>query len=360
MAFGSVVGSNPAFGPEFGRQAGAPVATELVTEPGTYQFAQTADATVRVNQLEEQVRALNGKIEDLNFIILQLQEQMRKMQEDIEFRFQEIEQKRGALGNRNDSVAAIRVQPQVEDNAQSQQDQGAAIGGQQEGIGNGDPPRNQGSSEAVGEQAPGVIRTIDGVEIFEGKPGQVEPGGGQVLGKMVFDANGNLVDTAIEKPLDLTQPPAAQQLDQQQAPRQQQTALVADPAKVADQAYDLGYTYVQAGDYRHAANSFREFVRDYPRHAKIAEANFWLGESLLAMRNFEDAAKVFLDTHKKYPNARLAPQTLLKLGVSLAGMNQRELACATFAEVNKKYPKASESVRTKVVSEQKAANCTAG
>ena len=315
---------------------------------------QADDAAYRVNQLEEAVRSLSGKIEDLNFTILQLQEELRKMQEDNEFRFQEMEQKRGAVGKRDDSVASVRRQSQAGDS-----------------IGQGAQQNSSASSDGgdaapiVEQQALGEVRTIDGVEIFEGKPGQPEPGGGvETLGRLVFDANGNLVDTQIEKPLDLSPQPQLQQTldqgNQEQAAPDQQTAALGDPAKAADQAYDLGYTYIQAGDYRHAANSFRQFVRDYPRHAKIAEANFWLGESLLAMRDYEGAAKVLLATHKSYPNARLAPQTLMKLGVSLVGLNQRELACATFAEVAKKYPKASESVRVKVAAEQKAANCTAG
>ena len=52
----------------------------------------------RVTTLEEQLRQLSGTIEELNFHILQMQEQMRKMQEDNEFRFQEIEGKRSDSG----------------------------------------------------------------------------------------------------------------------------------------------------------------------------------------------------------------------------------------------------------------------
>ncbi len=342
----------------------------LAKAPKAMQLAQAADAAVRINQLDEEVRSLNGKIEDLNFTILQLQEQMRKMQEDNEFRFQEIEKKRGALGKRDDSSVAARRQQG--ESVERQDEQTAAIG--QNNAQNNDGAQNNDTAQsndsalngaASADAGQSTIRTIDGVEIFDGTQGQA--GAPQPLGKLIFDANGNLVDTAIEKPVDLTKPPVRQDeqqqgggSQQQGVENQQQAALPPDPAKAADQVYDLGYTYVQAGDYRHAAKSFGEFVRDYPRHAKIAEANFWLGESLLAMKDYEGAAKVFLDAHKKYPSAKLAPQTLLKLGVSLAGMNQRELACATFAEVGKQYPKASDSVRAKVASEQKAASCTAG
>jgi TolA-binding protein len=54
-------------------------------------LAQSSDAEMQVQQLQEQVRALNGKIEDMSYQLLQMQEQLRKAQEDNEFRFQQLE-----------------------------------------------------------------------------------------------------------------------------------------------------------------------------------------------------------------------------------------------------------------------------
>ena len=45
-------------------------------------LAQTGDPVYRIGQLEEQIRGLNGRIEELGFQLLQMQEQIRKMQED--------------------------------------------------------------------------------------------------------------------------------------------------------------------------------------------------------------------------------------------------------------------------------------
>jgi tol-pal system protein YbgF len=308
-------------------------------------LAQTADATYRVNQLEGQVRQLNGKIEEMNFLLLQLQEQLRKMQEDNEYRFQEIEQRRGIK--------------QGEDAGPRKQDFAAKESAAKGDAGSGQAAPLDPIARKLEESG---VRTIDGVEIYEGKPGQQDAAGEQTLGKLVFDANGNVIDTELGKPVELA-PPNGQGAGQGGAPGVGQDGSVVaalPPADDGSQVYDLGYTYVQAGDYRLAAQSFRKFVADYPRHKKIPEARFWLGESLLAQGQNEEAARILLETHKKYPKSRLAAQTLLKLGVSLAAMNQRELACATFAEVGKKYPDASNAVRAKVVAEQKAASCKAG
>jgi TolA-binding protein len=65
-----------------------PKAAIMTNDAPPVLMAQAGDP--RVSQLEEQIRQLTGKIEELNFQILQMQEQMRKVQEDNEFRFQEL------------------------------------------------------------------------------------------------------------------------------------------------------------------------------------------------------------------------------------------------------------------------------
>jgi len=67
----------------------------------------------RVNQLEEQIRQLNGRVEELNFILLQLQEKVRKMEEDNELRFQDIEDKQGNLGG--DTNRNVASAPEAQD-----------------------------------------------------------------------------------------------------------------------------------------------------------------------------------------------------------------------------------------------------
>jgi tol-pal system protein YbgF len=343
-------------------------------------LAQSADAASRALQLEEEVRSLNGKIEDLNFQLLQLQETLRKMQEDNEFRFQELESgKQGAVQQKkSDAPADVTLEaeaPAVEPAPgklqPSEQDAGAQSS---DGIENSDV--------AGVENAPGKPpRIIDGVEVYEEPgvaPGGVEPVPGlepRNLGTLRFDENGNVIDAAPGDPVDLSSPAGDLPVQSSELPPPPaadqggealpgvETLPSAGSASLEypqdpDQLYDLGYGYVQAGNYKLAEGAFREFTERYENNARLPEARFWLGESVFEQRRYEDAAKIFLDTHKKYPQSPLGPQNLLKLGVSLAGMNQRELACATLAEVPNKYPDLSNAVRAKVAAEQKAASCT--
>ncbi len=367
--------------------AGLMVSPQLSAKSGMLMLAQTDPG--QALQLQEQVRDLNGRVEELTFQLLQLQEQLRKMQEDNEFRFQELEGgKRGALPK--DDGTAVAQQPteqQPVDEAPVDQDLADQTAGEIQ------PGKLQPSEQDAGAQRsdgntivelPSLEpqqprRTIDGVEIYDGPPIQPDPAllQPQTLGTLRFDQNGNVIEAAPGAPVDLSAPvqgsalPLPEGGQVQIDPTTGQTMpppsngpvesgpvasleLPSDPS----QLYDVGYGYVQAGNYKQAENAFREFATAHPDNPKMGEASFWLGESVFAQGRYEESAKIFLDGHKKYPKSRMGPQNLLKLGVSLAGMNQRELACATFAEVPKKYPTLSNAVRAKVAAEQKAANCS--
>lgn len=317
-------------------------------------LAQAGSAAYQVQQLEEEVRQLNGRIEELNFQLLQMQEQMRKMQEDNEFRFQQLE------GN-NATAGGSRKQTARRDTGREPAPLGKSSPSEQTTS----AQRSDGDAiaRAIEDNGPGGttsgVKTIDGVEIYQG-PSEPEGEGGlqpQTLGKLVFDADGNIVDTQIDKPIDLTARSGVQ-------PPRGTTALGGGGAPALpdspDELYDLGYSYFQAGEYELAEEAFESFSSRYGDHPKIAEARFWVGESLYSRGLYEDAAKVFLEAHKQYPGSRMGAQTMLKLGMSLAGMNQRELACATFAEIAQQYPQASGAVRAKVSAEQQAVSCRAG
>ncbi|MFZ1813983.1 MAG: tol-pal system protein YbgF [Rhizobiaceae bacterium] len=343
----------PGLGGDTGLRPPLPVGDVMLqgaTKPaGAFEMAQNADATVRMNQLEESNRALNGRIEELNFQLLQLQEQIRKMQEDNEFRFQELEQKGDAGGN--GAVTAQKETPQTQGDAN--------LGKSQPSEQDTSAQRSDGNSiariiEGTGGETPAVPGTIDGVEIFKGEAGAGEESSlPQNLGSLTFDADGNLVDSNIERPIDLTGRSAT---GSNGAAPQAGALLPDDP----EQLYQLGYTYVQSGDYELAGQTFEEFSDRFPDHARLPEARFWLGESLLARGLNDEAAKVYLEAHRNYPDSRFGAQTLLKLGVALNAMQQRELACATFAEVPKKYPGISNALVERVAAEQLAANCKAG
>jgi tol-pal system protein YbgF len=279
------------------------------------QMAQATDPSLRVQQLEEEIRSLNGRIEEMSFQLLQMQETIRKQQEDNEFRFQDLEKKSGSLskpvdgGGGSDSVAEIIT----------------------------DTP-NVGASADVSD------------------PGTPD----QTLGSIALDTSGVPVDatinedtTASASTLPGVEAPTVAPSVTPPAAKQQQTASLGAEGDV----YQVAYGHVLSGDYSLAESEFRDFIEAYPSSAKIADANFWLGEALYSQGNYNEAAKTFLNAHQTYNTSPKAPEMLLKLGMSLAALDNTETACATLREVSKRYPKASRAVVSKVASEQKRLRC---
>ena len=76
--------------------AAAAAGAERAADQRPVLMAQAGDPTVRIGQLEDEVRKLTGQVQDLNYQLLQMQEQMRQMQKDNEFRFQRLEGGAGA------------------------------------------------------------------------------------------------------------------------------------------------------------------------------------------------------------------------------------------------------------------------
>jgi len=311
--------------------------------PPNMQLAQAADEVTRVNQLEDHVRRLSGQIEEMNFQLLQLQEQIRRMQEDNEFRFQELENKRsGALSRPELDLA--------ENQAKDEPILGKPLASDV----------SEANSASDGNDEIAIInenkRMIDGVEIFDGGVGDISGSGReQPLGTITYDQNGNIVDTALGKPLDLTMR-LGNETERSYNITDQEFSSVGS----ARELYELGYDYFQAGDYSTSQKVFAKYIERYPDEKKLPNAQFWLGESMLSQADFEGAAKVFLDAQTNWPDVKIAPQMMLKLGISLAGMQQRELACATYAKVYKRYPDISTTMKKRVGAEQKSARCLNG
>lgn len=293
------------------------VALTLTLSLAAPATAQIADP--RVAQLEEQIRQLTGTVEELNFQILQMQDQLRRMQEDNEQRFQELEERRSDAGPASTQDAAPRDLAATQD------------------TGSGDD-----------EFYRSVPQVENGAQVLGTPP--------RTLGSITFDAQGNpIAADAAPQPLE----PAAPAASAAPAAPADGTAVAALPAgdDADDEIYRTAYQFVLSGDYATAEAGFRDLIARFPESEHAADAHFWLGEALLGQKKPREAAEIFLAANRNFPKARKAPEMLFKLGVSLAAMNQRDLACATFGEVLQRYPQATDALRDRVKQEQATASC---
>jgi tol-pal system protein YbgF len=309
------------------------MAAALMLSAAAPASAQAGDP--RVQALEEQVRSLNGKLEELNFLILQTQEQLRKQQEDNEFRFQELE---GGSGGAKPAPAKRSDVAPADTTTQT-----ASV-----------PPLATPNPDVAGTSPAAALPPLGGSDqvAAAGQTDAGVPGVPRNLGSIRFDTNGNLIGgTTSEEPVDLLS-------GAQSTPVQPNTAVASLPATDdPEELYRNSYEFVLSGDYKTAEAGFRSYIDRFPSANRVPDANFWLGESLAAQKRHREAAEVFLATSRQYPESKKAADTLLKLGISLSALKQREVACATLREVGSRYPKSSDALKERVRQELATNGC---
>lgn len=291
-------------------------------------LAQAQDAAqlmVRIQQLEEQIRLLNGQVEGLTFQLTQMQELLNRLQEDTDFRFQALEG--GAAGKPDAATQPGGATP----SAALPQDPAAAPA-DPAGVPLTDIPE-QGVQPLPGE--------VEFDPTFT--DGSAQPGGdvGASSDPLVGTGATGGVDLATGQPLDLSYDPAAQ--------------ASGDPD--ADAQFRAGYEALAKGDYAFAEDQFSQFLALYPDNPQAADAANWLGDALLQRNAYDEAAEVLLAAFQKAPDSPRAPDLLVKLGISLAGAGERETACRTFAEVDKRYTDLAPSLAARLAEEKTRAEC---
>lgn len=280
--------------------------------PATAQDA--ADLVVRTSRMENQIRQLSGQIEQLQFENRRLSEQLRKFQEDVEFRLNE----RG--GGRAPAAAAP-----------------------------------SGAAPAAGAQRPQRRSDAFDPSTQVGAAGAPRPLNGGI-GGIIEEEFAN--DGAGQGPLDLQgvgrgAPAGALP---QPAPRGASVAAASGPA-TAKEAYDAAYAAILRKEYEQAEMGFRQFLQSYPRDRLAIDATYWLGESYLQRKRYREAAEQFLKVSSDAPRSAKAPESLLRLGIALNGLGARDQACATYAKVGVDYPSAPSSVRQGVERERRRSGC---
>lgn len=125
------------------------------------------------------------------------------------------------------------------------------------------------------------------------------------------------------------------------APRD--TSGVLDP----EQAYQAAYSDYAAGRYKLASESFRTFLRHYPRTEVSDNAQYWIGESLYAQGDFAAAIIEFRAVVENYPKGDKVPAALLKIGIANARLNNTAEARKSFNQVVQRYPKSPEAALAK-------------
>jgi tol-pal system protein YbgF len=276
--------------------------------------AQAQDAgeiMIRLDRLEAANRQLTGQVEEARNQVKRLEEQLRRMQADVDFRFQDLQ---GGKGGAKPAAGSNKRSDAFDPGAQPQ----APGAPQQLGATGTLPPAAERHSE----------RTVG--DIINEEPGMRQRGPGEPL------------------PLGRAAPGAAN------VP--QMASLPAGGTSQQDEL-SLAKGFLQRGDYELAEGQYREFMRTYPRDRLVPEAQFGLAETFFLRQRYQEAAEQYLNLSTQHPQSALAPEGLLKLAMSLRAIGENKQACGTLGEINRKYPKSSAALKTAVEREQKRSRC---
>jgi tol-pal system protein YbgF len=325
-----------------------------------YAQGGPGELSVRLDRLENQLRQLTGSIEQLQFRNQQLEQQLRRTQEDMEFRFQE------ATGKT--TPGRPRAAPPTQGTPPAAAP-GPAPGRRSDVFDPAAQPNAPGTPQTLGAiaAAPPVAGGPPPV-ILEEEPGVGAPGGRPAGAPL--DLSRMSERPAREGEQARPGPPMVAALPGEPQPgalpappprnpnatgAPQQTVMA--PSATPKDEFALAHGYIQRKDYALAEDSLRAFLKKHPSDRLVSDAHYWLGESLYQRQRYRDAAESFLAVSTKFEKSAKAPDSLLRLGQSLAALGEREAACATLGEVGRKYPGASAGVKQSVDREQKRAKC---
>lgn len=277
------------------------------------QSRSEAQLALQVQELQDLVRNLNGRIEGLEFNVTQLQTQLERITEDYEFRFQQLEG--GGLGKTEaapqsggEMPAGEAPQPVTGTDALPPLTAEPAPAG---------PPPLVSPDDELGDSADPLLGS--------GQPGGAVTG---VLGS----------ENTI--PLDLS-------FDGGQA--------IVDGD--ADAQFAAGSDAIQRGNFAFAEEQFRQFIALYPSDPRAPDAVNWLGEALLQRGAYDDAATVLVSGFEKYQNSARAPDILLRLGVAFVGADNADAGCRAFFEIGKRFPNQPPAFQQRLQQERQKANC---
>ena len=231
---------------------------------------------VRLSGIEDQMRQLNGRVEEVGFQARQLSERLDKMQQDLEFRLQALEQ--GAGISPPPSTAPASVPP------------GAGAGSPPPASGPGAPPKPLGQ---LGGNAPLPL------------PPPTPPAGATAAAEddipttVIGGSPKDQYEQARARILQKDYPGAAAGLEAFIK------AYPEDPLAGSAQ-YWLGESHYAQGHFDAAAAAFLTGLKKYPKSPKAPDSMLKLGMTLGEMGQKKEACAALGDIPNRYPNASLA------------------------------------------------------
>ena len=279
--------------------------------------------SIRTTQLENELRRLTGRMEEVDFRIQKIQSRLEKLVSDMDQRLTALEGGLAAATKNPPSSVGLALTPPP----------GTLL-----------PPGAQGNAASIGRpasippppaakvsRAAGVLGTIpENLAVSSPRGPAVVPA-----------APPSSAKASAVPPVS---PPAAQQ--------------AALPPGTPQSQYEYALSLMlKQQDFAKAESALSAFIDRYPKNKLTGNAHYWLGETYFVRKRYQDAVFAFAEGFQKFPKSNKAPDNLLKLGMSLDRMQKRKEACTAYSRLLGIFPKAGARMKARVQREQRRAKC---
>jgi tol-pal system protein YbgF len=291
--------------------------------PGAGDTEATQAMTVRVSQLESDLRATTGQLEEINFSVGELRQRLDRLVTDLDFRLGALE--KIAAGRPGASTAAAAGAPAVADAGAPAAAAGAV------------------TPDAVPDAAPAQVlgpppRNLGTIPLSALPPDAAAPS----PGPQAAGVPGGIARTG-STPMAI-------------APTQAATTIRLPPGSPKDQ-YDYAFDLLKRAEYAQAEQALRQFVTTYPNDALAGNAQYWLAETYYVRNNYSEAAAQFLKGYQTYPQSPKAADNLFKLGLTLTILGKVQEACSAYQRFDREYANAAGALKRRVVDERQRLGC---
>ncbi|WP_020173340.1 tol-pal system protein YbgF [Methyloferula stellata] len=344
--------------------------------PNSPPAQDAAGLDVRVTHLENEIRQINGQIEQMQFAERKLEDALKKFQQDVDFRFQDIGGHGGAshLQKRTDASDSDAVLPPSSSpsaTASADLSPNSSPSPLRGHRGDAFDPASDPNAPGAPRQLGSIASTATALPPPEPQRSASRSGTPSIIAEDEGDPNAPLDLSSGRRSSMSSSTPASTTpgAGTAAAPRQipltpqapsatpgTQVATIPAAASPKDE-FDSALGYFKQKEYENAEKSFSAFLQKNPKSRMTPDAIYYLGETYYQRGRQREAAEQYLKISTDYSTSGHAPEAMLRLGQSLKALGAKEQACATFIEVTKKYPNAASWVKNSAEKGAQEAKC---
>ena len=131
------------------------------------------------------------------------------------------------------------------------------------------------------------------------------------------------------------------------------TSLLKNPSEIYSYAYDM----LVRENFIEAEKSFKAFIGEHPNDSLASNAYYWLGETYYVQKKFQLAAISFARGFQSFPKGNKAIDQLFKLALTFMNLGKNEDACAAFSKLESEFPNAPKRISNRAKEYIKRAKC---